>query len=136
MERLVFDAQLVSPLSGSLSLAADSYHAIVAAIVLLLFLSRPAAVLGFIVSARINSINRMLLRGALAHIGNKVLERFPSLAYGDAFRTVFAIARDIFILAALTHIDPNMIFARIRKTVRGIAGDAYCSMNFNIQTPA
>ena len=97
--------------------------AAVAAVVLLLFLSGPAAVSGFVAFSIVDAINGEAAR-ALAHVGQEVLEGVPAFADGDTFGSVLVESAGLRVFASLENVDPSVIGRGFRQPVRRVARDA------------
>lgn len=92
----------LGPLHQGESFAAVRYAVVVRSVVLLLFLSGPAAVARLIAFGIIDAVNRVFGRGAFPHIVQKPLVRTPPLA-----------DRAGLVMAPVGQAAPNLIGARL-----------------------
>ena len=82
----------------------------------------PLTVIRRISSMVIEPFNRMAWRGALAHVGKKILKGVPSLANRNATPSVIrkrAVGR---IVAPISHVSPNAVFSRSAQSMREVKG--------------
>lgn len=108
--------KMFGPLSHSQCAAAESKANVAPAIIRLIFLRAPFAVLLFVWSIVVETVDG-LSRRTLTHIFKEMGERMPSLAHGHATPPVVIVPGIIRVLAALDHVRPDAVGARIRKAV-------------------
>lgn len=95
-------------------------------IIHLFALSRPTAIIRFIVTVVVDAIKRMLFGGTFAHILKKVFKRLhPSVTNQDASAPVVRVDGFCGIVAPLFHFAPNIMGARVRLAVFVLFGGHY-----------
>jgi hypothetical protein len=75
----------------------------------LLHPSRPSAIIGFVIPVHVNPIDRMLPRRAVAHVGQKIWKRLPSVANLYPAPTVMAVIAPVLVIAPPSHFTPRSI---------------------------
>lgn len=84
-----------------------------AAILRLLAFGRPAAISRFVRTVIIDSVDRMLRRRSLAHVGEECREvGTPRCTYPNTTRAVIAKACVLRVFTAIDHVCPREIFGR------------------------
>ena len=70
---------------------------------------RPSAVTGFIMTIHIDSVQRMLRRWWLAHVGKEVFKGHPRFAYFDAPASVVVKRPPCCIITSRAHLRPGFV---------------------------
>jgi hypothetical protein len=83
---------------------------------MLLALSRPMHIAGFVIAVVVYAIQTPAL-GALAHVGEKVLEVEPSIADLDATATIVLVSGDVWVQASVFHRVPNAVLSGIDEAM-------------------
>lgn len=80
-------------------------------VAVLLILRRPAAIRWLVIAVIVDTVQRMLWRRALAHVGEKILEGIaPTGANRNSARPVILPTGVILVCAALNHSGPSAVF--------------------------
>ena len=88
----------------------------------LLFFRRPSAVLRRIIKVIVNSIERVMAAGAIAHIGYKLAKALPLSAYSYASASISVVVVIFRVAASGFHGGPCSILACFAKHMRGYNG--------------
>lgn len=120
VDREVADSSSTRPLGNCERLSERGHESVPGRVVLLNDSRSPAAVTRLVVAIILNAIKRST-SGPLAHIGNKVLKRFPALCYADASATILRPAIVSWVRAALNHLHPGCVFSAASEAVRSAA---------------
>lgn len=101
-----------APLLEGLRFPERSNAPIIGSIVLLLKLSRPAAVFWRVIFRWVYSIDSMVRRWLWPHVLNKIGKALPVIAKLYSLCPVLSVTRCFRILTSLLHVHPSSIFAR------------------------
>jgi len=112
---------MFSPFMQSTSLTFISDIDRVASIARLSVAMNPLAIAGLVIAIYIFTFNRMLFAGGFAHIGKKILEVVPSLAYLDSASAVVFENLQFGIPTAPSHSFPDAILKSLAQTMLSVA---------------
>jgi len=95
----------------------------------------PAAVVFRVTQCIVDTVQRVLGRRARTHVSQKLLERFPFWANGNATTAVQGELNVGWIQASLTHRTPDVVFTPVRSLFHrmSVSGDSL-RMLFGFQT--
>lgn len=118
-------ADMSGPLRYSHSLSIKSKIKIISPVISLLFSCRPPAIGRFVITRRINAINRMIGGGARSHIFIKRLKGIiPPFTDAYSNSAIIGIIDFIWIIASALYPNPCFIFRSTLHAMRGITGIA------------
>lgn len=129
------------PLGHGCALITHNKDARIPSIPLLLGPRRPPTVPRLVVPVHVDSVERVRVRWAPAHVCNERGKRSPRVTHANATRAVVGEPRTPRVLAALAHRLPHMIFARALESVGCVRVDqqttarARTPVNQQIRTP-
>lgn len=106
-----------SPLRDGLSSTVQRQVAVSSLVVCLLKVGSPFTVVGFVISVVVDSVYRVLRRGAAAHISEKGQEIIPSFAYTNSTSAVIPERCQIRVVASRLHVLPSDVFRRLAEAV-------------------
>lgn len=104
-----WNASAFAPLSRAQCYAVVCEQDVTRVVAALLLKGGPSAVLWAIVAVLINAVDGMLGRRATAHVGQKVVERLPSVADTNASETVVLGVSLVCSAASLSHVFPAQV---------------------------
>lgn len=111
-KRIAIDAEFIAQFRQAQPLALVGYPKGFSHVLRLLFLCRPAAVAGLIISIVVDTVERFAIR-PLSHIEKKVLELCPAGANGDSATSIARVIKMVWVAATLPHGVPRSIGAAV-----------------------
>ena len=121
------------PLRHGFSLTVDRQHGVVTSIARLLDRSRPAAITGFIVAGIIDTIDRVVRCGRLAHVGEEIHEVSPVVANLDPAAAPVSPPRIVRVGASLDHRCPDMMDLGVGEPMLELSGFHPFGRTFSMQ---
>lgn len=96
------------------------------AVVVLFYTCRPSTIFGTVVARIVDSFQGVLKRRALAEIAIETLERLaPTLADGNAPRSIVAVIPILGVIATPLHIVPDAVFISVRHAVYEVTSASF-----------
>lgn len=112
------NAKFFAPLHKGLRSSLQGYAVIVASIVLLFLLSSPAAITRLVVAGWVYTVQRVVRRWLVAHVGIKLFKRTPFVTNQNSLRSILAKACRITVFTAGKHCVPCVIYRRLAHAMR------------------